>query len=304
MARVPVGAYVPGDSFFHKAHPFVKFYWVGSFVIFCFFNKNPYINYALTVLALVFVILTKTFPSYIRAMVLFGPASFAMIFLQSVVPPAVFDNPTFLGTLGPFSIHTESIIYGMLFSSRILCICSWSILMLMTLHPGELSSALQRARVPYTVNFMITTTLQLIPILQREFGIILSAQKSRAMQASGFKALLPSIIPVFAGAIDRVQQLSMSLETRAFGSDNERTLLRYKPFTSKEIILSLLAIAPIAAVLYGKFYMNSFIPIDIPSSALFNLSEGVGVFIVAFCGISFLLIIFGASLAVRLIGKR
>ena len=299
MARVPVGAYVPGDSFFHTIHPFVKFYWVGSFVVFCFFNKNPYINYSLTLIGIIFVVLAKTFPSYIRAMVLFGPASFAMIFLQSIVPPAVFDNPTFLRTLGPFDLHTESIIYGMLFSSRILCICTWSILMLMTLHPGVLSSALQRAKVPYTVNFMITTTLQLIPILQREFGIILSAQKSRAMQAKGFKALLPSIIPVFAGAIDRVQQLAMSLETRAFGSDNERTLLGYKPFTAKETIMSLLAIAPIATVLYGKFYRNSFLPID-----GFYLSPDVGVFIVAFCGITFLAIIFGASLAIRLIGKN
>ena len=117
--------------------------------------------------------------------------------------------------------------------------------MLMTLHPGELSSALQKARVPYTVNFMITTTLQLIPILQREFGIILSAQKSRAMEAQGFKALLPSIIPVFAGAIDRVSQLSMSLETRAFGASKERTLLRYKEFTTKETVLSILSLAPI-----------------------------------------------------------
>jgi energy-coupling factor transporter transmembrane protein EcfT len=299
MARVPVGAYVPGDTFFHRGHPFVKFYWVISFGIFCFYNKNPYINYALILVGLIFIFLSKTFPSYLRAMVLFGPAAFAMIFLQSVVPPAVFDDATFLATLGPFSLHTESIIYGMLFSSRILCICTWSILMLMTLHPGELSSALQRAKVPYTVNFMITTTLQLIPILQREFGIILSAQKSRAMQAQGFKALLPSIIPVFAGAIDRVQQLSMSLETRAFGSSKERTLLRYKPFTSKEIILSLLAIAPVAIVVYGRIFMNSFIPID-----GFTLSPGVGVFIVAFCGIAFLTIIFGATLAIRLIGKR
>jgi len=299
MPRVPVGAYVPGDSFFHKVHPFVKFYWVGSFVIFCFFNKNPYINYTLTIVAIVFVFLSKTFPSYIRAMVLFGPASLSMIFLQSIVPPVVFDNPTFLATLGPFDLHTESIIYGMLFSSRILCICSWSILMLMTLHPGELSSALQRAKVPYTVNFMIITTLQLIPILQREFGIILSAQKSRAMQAKGFKALLPSIIPVFAGAIDRVAQLSMSLETRAFGSSNERTLLRYKKFTSKEIVLSVLAIAPLVIVFYGKFYMNSFLPVD----GLY-LSPGVGVFIVAFCGIGFLSIIFGATLAIRLFGKN
>ena len=44
MARVPVGAYVPGDTFFHRGHPFVKFYWVISFGIFCFYNKNPYIN--------------------------------------------------------------------------------------------------------------------------------------------------------------------------------------------------------------------------------------------------------------------
>lgn len=89
MARVPVGAYVPGNSFFHKAHPFVKFYWVLAFVFFCFFNKNPYINYALTAVGLIFVVLAKTLPSYLRTMVIFGPAAFAMIFLQSIVPPAV-----------------------------------------------------------------------------------------------------------------------------------------------------------------------------------------------------------------------
>tara|TARA_B100001769_G_C22013473_1_gene544655 strand:+ start:121 stop:636 length:516 start_codon:yes stop_codon:yes gene_type:complete len=171
--------------------------------------------------------------------------------------------------------------------------------MLMTLHPGELSSALQRAKVPYTVNFMITTTLQLIPILQREFGIILSAQKSRAMQAQGFKALLPSIIPVFAGAIDRVQQLSMSLETRAFGSDNERTLLRYKKFTSKETVFSLAALVPVILVIYGRISLNSFVP-----DTGFSLSPGVGVFLVGFCGIAFLTIIFGAGIAIRLFGKK
>ena len=299
MARVPVGAYVPGDSFFHIAHPFVKFYWVGSFVVFCFFNKNPYVNYSLTLIGLVFVVLTKTFPSYVRAMVIFFPAAFAMIFLQSIVPPAVFDDPTFLADVGPFSLYTESILYGMLFSSRILCICTWSILMLMTLHPGELSSALQRAKVPYTVNFMITTTLQLIPIIQREFGIILSAQKSRAMQAQGFKALLPSIIPVFAGAIDRVSQLSMSLETRAFGANKERTLLRYKKFTIKETTLSLLALLPIIIVFYGRINLNAFVPLD-----GFSLTPFVGSSIVIFCGSAFLSIIFGATFAIRLLGKK
>ena len=169
----------------------------------------------------------------------------------------------------------------------------------MTLHPGELSSALQRAKVPYTVNFMITTTLQLIPILQREFGIILSAQKSRAMQAQGFKALLPSIIPVFAGAIDRVAQLSMSLESRAFGANKERTLLRYKKFTIKETVLSIASLLPIVIVIYARFNLNSFVP-----AAGFSLTPTVGAIIVVFCGTAFLSIIFGATFAIRLIGKK
>jgi|TARA_B110000914_G_scaffold42965_1_gene36264 energy-coupling factor transport system permease protein len=299
MPSVPIGAYVPGDSFFHKIHPFVKFYWVLSFVFFCFFNKNPYINYGVALIGIAMVVLAKTFPSYLRTMVVFGPATFAMIFLQSIVPPAVFDNPQYLAELGPFSLYTDSIIYGMLFSSRILCIVTWSILMLMTLHPGELSASLQRAKVPYTVNFMIVTTLQLIPIMQREFAIILSAQKSRAMEAKGFKALLPSIIPVFAGAIDRVQQLSMSLETRAFGSKNERTLLRYKEFSKRDTFLSISALTPVILSMYAKYNLNSFIP-----STGFSLSPNVGVFIVAFCGIAFLTIIFGAGFAIRLFGKK
>jgi hypothetical protein len=119
------------------------------------------------------------------------------------------------------------------------------------------------------------------------------------MKAQGFKALLPSIIPVFAGAIDRVQQLSMSLETRAFGSENERTLLRYKTFTSKEIALSIAALVPVGLSIYGRISLNGFAP-----SGGFTLSPQVGVFLVGFCGLAFLSIIFGAGIAIRLFGKK
>jgi len=50
----------------------------------------------------------------------------------------------------------------------------------------------------------MTVTLQLIPILQNEFAIVLSAQKSRGLKGTGFSALLPSMVPVFVGAIERV----------------------------------------------------------------------------------------------------
>src|SRR5690606_17841212 len=93
-------------------------------------------------------------------------------------------------------------------------------------HPSDLFTSLAKLKMPYILNFMSAMTLQLIPVFQREFGIIMSAQKSRGMKGSGFSAVLPSFVPVFVGAIERVQQLSISLESRGFGSDGVKTSYR------------------------------------------------------------------------------
>ena len=87
-------------------------------------------------------------------------------------------------------------------------------------------TSLSKLKVPYTLNFMLAMTLQLIPVFQREVGIIMSAQKSRGMKGKGFSAVLPSFVPVFVGAIERVQQLSISLESRGFGSNGIKTSYR------------------------------------------------------------------------------
>jgi energy-coupling factor transport system permease protein len=97
---------------------------------------------------------------------------------------------------------------------------------IMTTHPSDLFSSLEKIGMPYVLNFILTVTLQLIPILQREFATVLSAQKSRGMKGTGFGAVLPSMVPVFVGAIERVQQLSISLESRAFGSTGTKTSFR------------------------------------------------------------------------------
>jgi energy-coupling factor transport system permease protein len=96
----------------------------------------------------------------------------------------------------------------------------------MTSHPSDIFTSLKRVGMPYVLNFILVMTLQLIPILQNEFKIVLNAQKSRAMKGTGFGAILPSMVPVFVGAIERVQQLSISLESRAFGSSGQKTSFR------------------------------------------------------------------------------
>ena len=101
---------------------------------------------------------------------------------------------------------------------RILAMEVAAIVVLQTTHPSDLFAALARLRVPYLLNVMIALTLQLVPVLQREVGTVLAAQRSRGMRGSGFAAVIPAFVPVFAGTVERVQQLAISLESRGFGA--------------------------------------------------------------------------------------
>ena len=126
---------------------------------------------------------------------------------------------------------------------------TFALVAIMTTHPTDLFVSLQKIGMPYVLNFILTMTLQLIPILQKEFSVVLSAQKSRGLKGTGFGALLPSMVPVFVGAIERVQQLSISLESRAFGSTGEKTSYRNVKMEAKDYIIMAVGLLLTVAVL-------------------------------------------------------
>jgi energy-coupling factor transport system permease protein len=126
----------------------------------------------------------------------------------------------------------------------------FALVAIMTTHPSDLFVSLQGIGMPYVLNFILTMTLQLIPILQNEFATVLSAQKSRGLKGTGFGAVLPSMVPVFVGAIERVQQLSISLESRAFGSSGVKTSYRSVRMGLKDYILMILGAVATVGTLY------------------------------------------------------
>jgi energy-coupling factor transport system permease protein len=139
-------------------------------------------------------------------------------------------------------VYQEGIYSGISMALRIFSLTTWAMVFIMTSHPSDIFTSLKRVGMPYTLNFILIMTLQLIPILQNEFVVVLNAQKSRAMKGTGFGALLPSMVPVFVGAIERIQQLSISLESRAFGSSGHKTSYRRVRITVWDILNLLLAV--------------------------------------------------------------
>ena len=224
QAAMPI-AMIPGNSIIHRINPLAKLVWVVGYVILAFSTQNIVILYSMALFALLLApIAGVTKPLLKRALILV-PVGSSLLALQ-IIAPAVERPWTAVDQIGPLVLYGDGVYYGFVLLGRIVASLLMALIMVMTTHPSDLFTSFAKLKVPYTLNFMLAMTLQLIPVFQREVGIIMSAQKSRGMKGTGFSAVLPSFVPVFVGAIERVQQLSISLESRGFGSDGIKTSYR------------------------------------------------------------------------------
>jgi energy-coupling factor transport system permease protein len=237
---IPV-VFVPRDSFFHHLHPLSKLIWSVGAIIMAFATRNPLVLFGMFLLGLTFILVSGVLKSYGRVMLVLFPISLSLIVFQALAP--AFPQPwTPIASFGPFTIYQEGIYSGLSLLTRAYAGSNFAVLLVLTTHPSDLFVALQKLGLPHELNFMVSTSLQLIPIVQREFQIVYSAQRSRGMRGKGFAAAIPSIVPVFAGTIERVQQLAMSLESRAFGSKGVKTSLREVSASLKDYVFGALGI--------------------------------------------------------------
>ena len=232
---------VPGNSVIHRMNPLPKLLWTVGILAISFATRNIAVLGVLFLLGLILVLISGVQKSYLRVVMILFPISLTLITLQSIAP--AFPRPwTPIVDLGPLTIYQEGIYSGISLLLRIFSMTTWALVTIMTSHPSDIFTSLKKIGMPYALNFILIMTLQLIPILQNEFGVVLNAQKSRAMKGTGFGAILPSMVPVFVGAIERVQQLSISLESRAFGSSGQKTSYRQVRMTLGDIVNMILAV--------------------------------------------------------------
>ena len=216
---------VPGNSAIHRMNPLPKLLWTFGILALSFSTRNIAVLGIAFAIGLLLVFYSRITSAYLRVALILFTISLTLITLQSIAP--AFPRPwTTFAAFGPFNIYQEGIYSGISLLLRIMAMTTWAMVTIMTSHPSDIFTSLKKIGMTYVLNFILVMTLQLIPILQNEFGTVLNAQKSRAMKGSGFGAILPSMVPVFVGAIERVQQLSISLESRAFGSTGQKSSFR------------------------------------------------------------------------------
>ena len=287
-------AFQPGRSWLHRMSPIPKVAWLAAAVAFALATYHPVPLLAVALCGTVASVSAGAGRSLLRAMAVLGPLAASIVVLQALAPAACRPTCTAVAAIGPLAITGEGLARGLSLVSRVLAMESVAVVVLVTTHPADLFAGLRGIRVPGTVAFLLAMTMQLVPVLQRELGIVLDAQRARGLRASGFRALGPAVVPVFVAGFERISRLAISMEARGFGAGVPRTSWRRVSFSPADRVTALAGVvAGIAGVVAGlAWWGTGSVPVVAPPAWL-------AVAIVGGAGAAFVAVLAAAGVALR-----
>ncbi len=263
------GQYVEGKSLIHKLDARIKIIIAILYIVAIFLAKSVTAFVLLTVMAGVFVAMTKISPRLIMKSM--KPLIFIIVF-TAVINIFWMSGGTLLVELWIIKIYLEGVINAILIVLRImLLIVATSVFMTYTTTPLALTDALEhllsplkKIRVPvHEFAMMMTIALRFIPTLIDETHKIINAQTARGADfTSGSivkraKALIPILIPLFISAFRRADELATAMECRCYTGGEGRTRMNV-PKTAPRDWLFLLAMLMLGTAVV---LLNIYIPI-------------------------------------------
>lgn len=258
--------YIPGDSFFHKCDSRVKLFLLAAISTMAYLFFSPLLNGLLLVAGLVLNYISigkKTFTHLLTKMIMIMFAF--LIVLHGFVNPAGKTAALFFGktlTLPFFGTYTlEGFYMGLVNWLRMASIIMIAEMFVSTTSPAQLVTGLNKMGIPYQFCFMISMSLQLIPIAAREATIIQSAQRARGLSEKSiidrFKGLLPMFVPLVVSSLDRMEKTSMALECRGFGFSSKPTDLSEITLRKSDTVLVVSVILLLAASIFVRIRFGS-----------------------------------------------
>jgi len=162
---------------------------------------------------------------------------------------------------GRFTLTWEQLFYEFNIFLKYITIIPPALLLIVTTHPSEFASSLNRIGVPYTAAYSVSLTLRYIPDVQRDFETIYQAQQARGLELSKkvswikrLKRTVPLLLPLIFSSLDRIDVISRAMELRGFGKNKKRTWYSSKPFKRADIVSLTISVLFFTAGIWYTFH--------------------------------------------------
>ncbi|HLW70393.1 MAG TPA: energy-coupling factor transporter transmembrane component T [Candidatus Binataceae bacterium] len=250
--------YIEQKSLIHRLHPVVKLF--ALFIIFwsAFWVDQPLV---LAPLAIAMVVLARVSGAW---------QNFYAFrwFMLLMIPPTmiqwmvVYRQGPALVHLGFIHLSLPSLLFGFGKGLKLAELLAGSILFLSTTTIEEFSTSLVSLRVPYRVAFAMSLAFRLVPLFMDSALTVVQAQGLRGYDFNRgnlferMRRYVPTLIPVFMGALRRVNNMAMALEARGFGMGAQPTSLGQ--YEVRALDCTAFAILLAVGVLYFLFYLGGY----------------------------------------------
>jgi energy-coupling factor transport system permease protein len=258
-------AYYPGKTFFHKLDPRAKIIFMVIVSTAIFWVKQ--IPVAMVVLGVMFCLwFLARLPfsvlwSFIKVLL---PIIGLLFLVQAVFYPGTTPliKPLIPIGKGYGQVTLEGILFAVILGLRLIAMIIMLPLVNFTTPVQIFALGLVKMGLPYKLAYTMTTALNLVPILQTETGVIVDAQRLRAMQsfekgklADKLKAYPALVTPLVIGSMRRAQLMAVAMDSRAFGASKSRTYLEDIRLNSWDWIFICLTIAFTIGIIAASYVL-------------------------------------------------
>ncbi|MDI3474285.1 MAG: energy-coupling factor transport system permease protein [Thermococcaceae archaeon] len=158
--------------------------------------------------------------------------------------------------------RTLGLLFGASFALRLLTLGLITILLLATTRQRELIRGFVKLGLPYELGLTVSIGLRYIPTLYILANNIMDAQKSRGWEVEKGNILVrlrkmsAVLIPLIVASLRTAHELSIALETRAFGASKKRTFLRDIKMRRRDYVALILILLLLGTAVYLRYSLG------------------------------------------------
>ena len=179
---------------------------------------------------------------------------------------SLFAFPQSWWVLGGASMSLEGSLYGLNIVSKTLTMILVFPLVIFTTDVNQMTVGMVRAKIPYKVVFIFSSTLRFVPLLLEEVQSILESQRLRGLNLDKMglfkkaQVYAKVAVPLILNSLSKSQKLEIVLQSKAFSGSSQRTYLHDSVLSIADYVLitTSILVLVIAIALYFSLGIGKF----------------------------------------------
>ena len=268
MDNITFGRYSPYSTFVHKTDARTKLFALILFMVTIFLKFSIWTTALifsglyLIILILIMLISKVSILDLFKSLASMWVLILFLMIVYIFIPNQSY-SPRIAFYIGKFGIHWDAIYQSIYIIFRLLMMIILTMILTSTTKPMDLTYAFEWGMTPlkiikfpvHEIAMTLSITLRFIPTLLDETKRIQKAQVSRGADFEGFnifkkiKHMISLIIPLFASAIDRSEDLSNAMEVKGYDPRAKRTRYHILKFGWRDFITLFITLCIFGGVL-------------------------------------------------------